>query len=130
MPEKVPDREPPFDALNAPLALREPPTLSTLLIVEDPVTASAVVVAPVKVAPPLKASCVVVAPSGNGYAKPPVVQGSAMTEPSAFTVRHCPAEAERLLMARFVVVACDVVALSAVKFCKVVEPVTRRLESV
>ena len=30
-------------------------------------------------------------------------------------------------MARFVVVACDVVALSAVKFCKVVEPVARML---
>src|SRR5271156_4988431 len=74
-------------------------------MVEEPVTASAVVVAPLAVSPPLKAICVVVALEGNGYAKPPVVQGSGMREPSALTVRHWPAEAERPVTARLVVVA-------------------------
>ncbi len=52
--------------VSAPLALRVPPTLRTLLIVEEPVTASAVVVAPTAVRPPEKAICVVVALEGNG----------------------------------------------------------------
>ena len=40
----------------------------SVLIVDEPVTASAVVVAPTNVAPPLKAIWVVVAPAGKGYA--------------------------------------------------------------
>ncbi len=48
-----------------PLALIAPPTLSTEEMVVEPVTANAVVVAPAKVAPPLKAMLVVVAFDGN-----------------------------------------------------------------
>ena len=45
-----------------------PPTaLSWPEIVVEPVTASEVEVAPAKVAPPLNATCVEVAPLGNGY---------------------------------------------------------------
>ncbi len=56
------------DAMTAErLALNWPPTLSTLETVEEPVTASAVVVAPTAVRPPEKAIWVVVAFEGNGY---------------------------------------------------------------
>ena len=47
-------------------ALSAPPTLRTLLTVDEPVTASEVEVAPAAVSPPLKASCVVVALERNG----------------------------------------------------------------
>lgn len=52
--------------VRAPLALSAPPTLRTEEIVEEPVTASAVVVAPTAVSPPLNAISVVVAFEGNG----------------------------------------------------------------
>ena len=50
-----------------PFALKRPPRLRMLEIVVDPVTASAVEVAPTAVSPPLNASCVVVALPTNGY---------------------------------------------------------------
>ena len=87
------------------LKVAPPSALSCEVMVVEPVTAREVEVAPLAVSPPLKAICVVVALEGNGYAKPPVVQGSGMREPSALTVRHWPAEAERPVTARFVVVA-------------------------
>ena len=49
-----------------PLAFSTPPTLRTEEMVEEPVTARAVVVAPAAVRPPLKAMAVVVALEGNG----------------------------------------------------------------
>jgi len=61
-PAKVPLKVPP------PLALSEPPTLSNDDRVVEPVTANVpVLVAPVVVRPPLKATSVEVAPAGNGY---------------------------------------------------------------
>src|SRR4029077_905479 len=59
-----------------------------------------------------------------------VVHDCATTEPEELTVRHCPAEPERLVIANAVVVAFVVVAFAAVKFCNVEEPVTSKLESV
>ena len=53
------------DPTTPPFALSTPPTLSTLETVEEPVTASAVVVAPTAVSPPLNAICVVVALDGK-----------------------------------------------------------------
>ena len=50
-----------------------------------------------------------------------------MTEPMLFVFKS---ELMMPVIARLVVVACDVVAFSAVKFSKVVEPVRRRFESV
>ena len=60
--EALPVSEP----IIPPLAFRVPLTLSTEPIVEEPLTKSAVVVAPANVAPPLNASCVVVALPMNG----------------------------------------------------------------
>ena len=57
--EALPVSEPVTLPITPPLALMTPPTLSVLLTVVEPVTASAVVVAPAKVAPPLNASWVV-----------------------------------------------------------------------
>ena len=64
--ERLPVSAP--NTVSVELAARAPPTLRTLLIVEEPVTARAVVVAPTAVSPPLKAICVEVALLGNGYA--------------------------------------------------------------
>ena len=63
LPAKVPVKVPPLLALSAP------PTLRMLEMVEEPVTARAVVVAPAAVSPPLKAIWVEVALLGNGYAE-------------------------------------------------------------
>ena len=61
LPETLPVTSPVRFPTTPPFALSAPPTLRTLLMVDEPVTASAVVVAPTAVRPPLKASCVVVA---------------------------------------------------------------------
>ena len=64
-PEKLPDGSRRWRCANAPLAMRSRRQVECTLIVVEPVTASAVEVAPVKVAPPLNASCVEVASPGN-----------------------------------------------------------------
>ncbi len=56
------------EALPVRLPIMPPVALSTPLIVVEPVTASAVVVAPIAVSPPLNERAVVVAFKGNGYA--------------------------------------------------------------
>ena len=53
--------------VSVPLAFNAPPILRSKEMVVEPVTASAVVVAPAKVAPPLKAICVEVALLGKRY---------------------------------------------------------------
>src|SRR6266481_2350090 len=62
MPPSVVEPVPPLTAVSALERLRR-------LMVEEPVTAKLVEVAPAKVAPPLNAICVVVALLGKGYAK-------------------------------------------------------------
>ncbi len=64
-PLSVVEPVPPLGTVRAVARLTAPPTLRTEEMVVEPVTARAVVVAPVAVSPPLKAMAVVVALLGK-----------------------------------------------------------------
>jgi len=64
--EVAPWREVLPETVRAPFALRVSPMFTVEEMVVEPVTASAVVVTPTAVSPPLNARRVVVALSGNG----------------------------------------------------------------